>query len=261
MRLLVVSDLHDASYYGLLSKECRFEDSMTGEKLFIQQMETQKKMYKLWKDMTETVGYVDAVIVNGDVCDGPQCKSKGKFVVTSDLKAQADDAIRLLSMIDSKTFYFTQGSEYHSIEDRPLEQYIAEMMNAEYGNELLLDFKNVRFHVAHYISFSSNMLYRSTPLVRDMMFLKLNNAMDEYGEVDWTIRSHAHYAMVVQYGHTGGIITPCWQARTPYAVKKGIVGMSSNGYDVIDINGKKDVTVKQVVTKVGVPCKVIKYVK
>ncbi len=199
--------------------------------------------------MVKRVGHVDFVIANGDLADGLQKKSIGKYVITSDLHIQVDHATQLLAMIDCKKFYLTQGTEYHTMEDRPLEQAIAEKLtgmgrDATYASEMIITADWARIHASHNIPVSmSTWQYRTTPLARDLLLYELNK--DEYGSIHLIVRSHAHYYVSVDFGHKTGVITPCWQVRTPYASKKDIVSPTKIGYIVAEINKNKTITLQK----------------
>jgi hypothetical protein len=246
MRNLIVSDLHVGGYEGLMPEKVIIE-SRTGECTTVRPNSTQKDMLAYFMKMTKEVGPVDNLIVNGDICDGPQRKSMGKNVWTNDLSVQARAAADLLSRIKAKHVYCTQGSEYHCMEDRPLEQYVAELLHGEYGDDLIIDNEGLsRFHVAHNVPVSkSSWQYRSTPIARDMLLMAVNQAREEYGKIDLVVRSHAHYWVCVGLGHQWGIITPGWQARTPFAVKHDIITAPDIGWVVVEIDDEGELDIKE----------------
>jgi len=225
---LIISDTHFGSYYAPMPDKVEVEDR-TGEVVRYLPSNTQKELNRAWKKMC--ANHYDFCLVNGDVCDGPQKKSMGKGVITSNLKAQADIAANMLSQIDADIFYFTMGSEYHCMDDRPLEQHVAEKLGGVYSDDMILEVENVRIHASHNVPVSSSSWqYRSTPLARDLLLLELNNSTKRYGKIDLAIRSHAHYYVTVGFKRQTGIITPCWQTRTPFAVKRDLISPPDIGY-------------------------------
>ena len=246
MKDLIISDLHVGSYYGLMPEKVIVEDR-TGQRMIIKPNSTQKAMLDYFNKMLKDVGPVDNLIVNGDICDGPQKKSMGKNVWTNDLYAQSKAAIELLSRIKAKHVYCTMGSDYHSMEDRPLEQYVAEQLKGEYGDDLIIEHEGLaRFHVAHNVPVSSSSWqYRSTPIARDMLLMAVNQANEEYGKIDLVVRSHAHYWVCVGLGHQWGLITPGWQVRTPFAVKRDMISSPDVGWVVVDIDDDGELDIKE----------------
>lgn len=152
---LILSDMHCGSYYGIMPDSINIIDPRTHEPLTFKANSAQRDMFKLWKEMCETVK-PDFVLVNGDVADGPQRKSMGQTTITNNLKDQCEIAIKLLKMIDCDTFYFTLGSGYHSMDDRPLEQYVAERMNGVYGDDLIIECEQTRIHASHNVPVSAS---------------------------------------------------------------------------------------------------------
>jgi hypothetical protein len=261
-RLLVISDLHVGSNYGLMPKGgVEFEDPQTGHTTLLKPNKVpQQALIKCWEDMKKRVGDVDAVLINGDACDGPQRKSMGKYTWTNDLGVQAEVAAQLINEIPANEFFLTKGSEYHCMEDRPLEQVVAEKLAGVYGNDLLIEIGGARIHASHHIGTSSSAwMYRTTPLARDLLLLTLCEAPEEYGKVDFVIRSHAHYFCAVQFGSMGGCITPAWQTRTPFAVKANLISPPQIGYVLLDITDG-EITMKKRLYKIpGSACKVVGY--
>lgn len=232
---LVISDLHAGSYYAPMPDTVEIVDR-TGEGVRFKPSGTQRELNKAWRSMCKQ--HYDFVLVNGDVCDGPQFKNMGKSVITTDLRVQAEMAIEMLSQIDADEFFFTMGSGYHSMEDRPLEQYVAEKMGGTYGDDLIIEVEDVRIHASHNVPVSaSSWQYRSTPLARDLLLLELNNSEWRYGKIDMAIRSHAHYYVTVGFKRQTGIITPGWQVRTPFAVKRDLISPPDIGYVELFIDG------------------------
>jgi len=224
------------SYYAPMPEKFEIEDR-NGDVIRYVPSKTQKELNRAWKDMCAS-GHYDFVLVNGDVCDGPQRKSMGKSVVTSDLNAQVDAAVEMLKMIDADEFFFTMGSEYHCMDDRPLEQVVAERMGGVFSDDLILEVEDVRIHASHNVPVSgSSWQYRSTPLARDLLLLELNNSTKKYGKIDMAIRSHAHYYVTVGFKRQTGIITPCWQTRTPFAVKRDLISPPDIGYITLHVDG------------------------
>jgi len=237
VKILLLGDMHVGSIYAVMPPKVVSKDDLTGgEMKFSYLLDVQKKLWNLWSELCEEK--YDCVLVNGDCCDGPQKRSIGKFTWTNDLGLQAQTCADMLKGIKSKKFYFTLGSEYHSQEDRPLDKLVSDLVGGQYGADLLLDLKeeDVRIHAQHYIGVStSTWQYRTTSLARDMVLLLLNSGVNEYGKVDYAVRSHAHFFVAVEYSGQGGVVLPGWQIRTPFGVKRGMITPPNVGYCVLDV--------------------------
>jgi hypothetical protein len=130
-------------------------------------------------------------------------------------------------------------------------------MDGVYGDDLIIECEEVRMHASHNVPVSaSSWQYRSTPLARDLLLHKLNDSARSYGDIDVVIRSHAHYHVAVMFTHQLGLITPCWQTRTPFAVKRDIISPPDIGYIVLEIDGK-NVDMKRRIVHIGKPSPVV----
>ncbi len=234
--ILVLNDLHVGSIFGLMPNKVVIKNTLNGEDEVRTPNPTQKALLKCWNEMLKNLPKIDKVILNGDLCDGPQRKSLGKFTWTNDLGVQVEACKLLLKTLPCQKFYGTLGSEYHTQEDRPLDRSVVEGLGGTFRDEIFLDVEEARIQASHYVPVSmSAWQYRLTPLARDLMLYALNQ--DEYGKVDWILRGHAHYYALGGFGSMGGCIVPGWQTRTPYAIKKGIVSPPQVGYVILMVDG------------------------
>lgn len=238
MRGLLISDLHVDSYFGLIPLKCKIDG------MKIQPNREQTILQKEWSKMCSKEKGLDFCLINGDICDGYQKAEQGKYVITSDLRTQAEHAVELISMIDAKKFFLTKGTEYHAMNDRPLEQYVADLLKergiiVSYRPEQSIAADWCRIHALHHIPVSmSTWQYRTTPLARDALLYELHE--DVYGHYNLIVRSHAHYYVGVDFGHRAAVITPAWQTRTPFAVKKDIVAPTTLGYLTLELTEKPE---------------------
>jgi hypothetical protein len=54
------------------------------------------------------------------------------------------------------------------------------------------------------------------------------------------------------------LVTPCWQTKTPYAVKKGIVSPPDIGWVTLNIDNQKKIAIdRNGITHLQRPCKVV----
>lgn len=237
------------------------EDPRTGDMLQYVQNNTQKLLWNHWQKMLSMIN-PDCIIINGDICDGPARKNIGSSVVSSNLEWQKQAAIAILDTLPQRCpKYFTAGTDYHSVGESgmPMECLIAHEMGQEYGDDLLIEECGIRIHASHNISVSSSAwMYRTTPVARDLMLMELNSASDRYGPVDLLVRSHAHYYTAVSFPHSLGLITPCWQNRTPFAVKKNIISPPDIGWLTITIDDNDNINIdRRGMTHIGRPCKIV----
>jgi len=258
-RILLISDMHVGSLYGLMPPGFETKDPRNDDMIRFTPNRTQKQLWNHWLKMCKAASGVKAIIINGDVCDGPQRKSAGLYTWTSNMKFQAEAAILALESLPEAPMFFTQGSLYHAVEDRPIEQYIAERCGAEYGDDLLVNTCGIKIHASHHISSSiSSWQYWTTAIARDLLLLALHGAEDKYGHVDVAVRSHRHTFTAAEFGSQIGIITPAWQTRNQYAVRKGIISPPDIGWVILEIHGPKRILVdRSGIANIGRPSRVV----
>lgn len=240
---LLINDLHVGSDIAPMPEGVEIENSSTGDVRTVTPSKTQEKLNKFFDEMTRNLPPLTGVLCNGDMCDGPNRKSNGRGNWTSDLRVQAKACAFMLEKINDRqkhrpNWYFTLGSEYHAVDDRPLDQAVCDLMGGTFGNDLIIkalkgDF---RIHAHHYVSGGMGAwMYLTTPVAKDMMLMELNNAREEYGDVRWILRGHKHMEYGVRFGKKGGHVVPGWQGRTEFGIRKGMVSVPKIGYCILKI--------------------------
>lgn len=238
--VLAIGDMHVGSYYGLARPVFTVKDEVREQPITIHSNAAQRNLYSYWCDMADHMSQIplDAVIVNGDVCEGQQYKQRGAGVWTTDIFQQADEAVELLLQLRPDCFYITAGTGYHSKGTHglpPIEEYIADKLRtngrkAVFAPEMLLDIGGKRFHIAHKIGVTSSTGYRTTAIAKEIMTLLQHAGDDQYGKVDVALRSHAHYFTAVKTGDMVGVIIPGWKARDEFALMIGGTWCPHTGY-------------------------------
>lgn len=267
-RIVAFSDWHIGSILAPWPAEYVSEpDPRTGDRQSFRPNRTMRVIGQfLEQAIPKAVKGADIILWAGDLCDGIQKKSQGKYTVTNDLNLQEAAAIyqteRLIK--DPPPMFYVHGTDYHAEQQRPMERTIARHFGAEFGDDLLIEECDIRIYMNHFVPITrSVMMYRTTPVARDLMTLALHNSPEEYGDVDLMVRGHAHYKCAVVLGSQTGVILPCYQARTPYAVKRGILSPPDIGYTIINIDrpqfgqSRPTISVKFVTKKLVRPCRIV----
>ena len=259
MKLLLISDLHVGSYWGLMPNKVDVRNPLSGDITRITSSRGQRELYREWALLCERckVEHIDHVIINGDIVEGQQYKNRGREVWTTDLSVQGDIARQLIEMLPCHHVYLTQGTEYHVQGDRPLEQEVADTLcehgrDAHYNPDMVLEVGGARVHAMHKVGVTRTR-YRATGISAEMMIATFNqDPKHEFGRIDVLVRSHAHYFAAAMIGHMTGIITPCWKMRDPFSIKMGSMSVPDNGYVLLDINDG-NVTLGKKLFKCGKP--------
>jgi predicted phosphodiesterase len=219
-RILVVSDLHVGSKWGLTSKK---DNSV------------QRRLFGWWREMVDETGSVDACIVNGDICDGLNRKEEGEGIEI-DAKDQILEAVDLLERVDCKKFYGTQGTGYHTKKNPSMDWAVIHSLKGVFDTELALTIEKTRFHVAHKIGVSgSGQMYHGTPISKEMMVASLNR--EQMGKFDVILRGHAHYFFYTGSKSTLAVIGPCWKGRDPYASANSLKWNPDIGWMLFEVDG------------------------
>lgn len=223
MRVLVIADTHVGSTVGMLPKSRINTDFILND--------VQSFLYDRWLSMCHDIGYVDAVICNGDMVDGLNAAEKGRETIP-DMMLQCLLAKELISMINTKRFIFTQGSDYHTGANPSGDEMLCHLMNGEWlGTDGDLHFDNISIHVRHWQPYSKNPDGRYNNLIKELNTMALQEDCP-----DITIRSHTHRFNYAGNTRSLALSTPCWKGLDRYMRIKS-TEIPDNGYILIDING------------------------
>ena len=155
---------------------------------------------------------------------------------TADMDEQIEACCDLEKQIDYEKLLVTYGSAYHTKENLNCDQAFAKRMNAvAHGHELSFQPQGQKdiFHLSHAVGVSTSVwIYRTTALAKELVAALLNEK--ELHNYRGIIRSHAHYYCKVGFSNTFALITPCWQGRTPYMIRKGLALIPKLGWIVLD---------------------------
>ncbi len=223
-RLVVLSDLHVGSIYGLWPEGFR---TAGGGAYALNPGQAY-----LWKCWTWTLDKLrelrpTAVILNGDILDGRQQAQRATEAVTVSMTDQQEAAISLLSPLReiAPTLFGVQGSEYHDQTAGEACEAVYKALGCAtydgpgvgfYGKETLdLKVGHTIINVSHGISVSGG-LYRATAPDREGVWSALAGKEGRTPAAHVVVRSHAHHWVYVQHPTKHILITPCWQLQTRY---------------------------------------------
>jgi len=245
LKAVFIADLHIGSHYALANPD-DVPRYAPGKKIH-------KRLFDLWRKCIDSPWHApDFLVLDGDIIDGKGRRAGGAEQWTTDFITQAEAAIELIRMWKAKKIVVVRGTDYHVSPDYSglyVEEWLARKIGAEEVSnqghipkerrdhsawETTINVGGVVIHIAHAIGLSRVFHYMSTPIARAMLNAKLNAAIlaeDERLKKKMkkirpriVIRAHAHYYWMCDTSNSTGIILPAWQARTPYMLKKGIIG-------------------------------------
>lgn len=265
-QILLISDLHFGSKYGPWPDGMKEKDLRTGMIEPVPPNAVNVAINDHWKKMLAVVRKDPpaVIIVNGDMIEGNQRRENGRGLMTLAIETQVNACIKALSTLrkaaPKSAWYFTTGTDYHQMPDgTSADARIAEEFGAEYGDEIIVEECGIRLFCRHTISSSmSTWQYMATAPGRDHMLLYLNKSPEKYGNIDVAVFSHRHQFVAVQFTSGIALVTPCWQSKTPYAVKRGMIGVPEIGWVTLSVEGPKRITVDTSgIASVVRPCKVV----
>lgn len=252
--LVVVSDLHVGSIYGLMPPG--FTNAGGAE---VGLNVGQKYLWQCWTDFCEQVKgqKISAIIANGDCIDGKQRKDEGGDLCLNRCSEQADAAAIPLKMLRKACgecpIYVIKGTPYHSGVLGEEEQRLATMLGAGRALEFLdLSIDGVIVNFLHGISVAGG-LYRETPAGREAVWSALAGKQGKALRADCLVRAHAHFFMHIEHRDKHVVVNPCWKLQDSYARKNSMyrqlpeVGGSIIGVDSDAKRQRLDpITVKKV---------------
>ena len=233
--VLVVSDLHVGSIYGMLPPDYEAEDGTR-----VGQNPGQRYLWDCWLHLCETVKKMNivAVVINGDLIDGGQHMQKGTELCLPRLGDQAEASACVLRPLRKNTaqskWYAVKGTEYHDSKGGEKADHVAEKLNCErykgagpgrFAREVLdLSVDGTIINFSHGISVSGG-LYRATAADREGVWSALAGKDGKLPKAHVVVRSHAHYFVRVEHESKHILITPCWELQTSYMRKNSVYRM------------------------------------
>lgn len=210
-RLVVINDLHAGSRYGPIPPGWKMSDgSLAPAK------DANHWLYEQYEGWMEEFRKPDILLVNGDATDGHAHIDYGREVWATDGIDQVKLAEYLISLWQPKELYIVYGSKYHvQYQGLLVERFIARDLKAKgCGWRLNRELGGIICSAAHKITVSkTSWQYRTTPLAIQMV---LNRLQKKEKSAQLIIRSHAHYFCYAGFSDQLAMVTPGFQAQTPF---------------------------------------------
>lgn len=202
MKIVIISDLHCGSYFGITPPSHQVHDYSKIQK---EAWDEYARVVKKWVSP-------DILIVNGDCIEGRQEKQGGAEVITTDRNVQSDMAVEAINKWQAKKVYMTYGTCYHTGAGEDFEYTIAQKIGARIEGRLYLNIQGIVFDIRHQIGGSSIFHGRGTALLRQVMWDLIEESTGG-PKVDVIVRSHVHWHIWVEMADKIAFITPGLQLR------------------------------------------------
>lgn len=239
--LLCIGDLHVGSRDAISPPEVEVSGTR------IKSSKQQDKLYREFELMVDQIGKVDALLVNGDTCEGNNHKRTGEGCWSTEKKPQVEAALELLKMIPVKgKTYVTEGSHYHTGSNPSTEEMIADRLpNSVCEYEHFIDFGGKLIYANHKTPYGKGEDRKGNAASRQIALHKMNDT-----HADITIKSHTHYFVYTE--QTGGIYinTPAWKFRDTFMKQGGEVStIPDRGWVLLEISSGGDLMVTKSVKR------------
>jgi hypothetical protein len=234
--ILVVSDLHCGSIYGMLPPDFAHQDGTPKIP-----NPGQEYLWACWLDMIQRVSKLPifAVVVNGDAVEGEERRAKGAELCMPLMNDQAECAAVCLrelkaNLKNDPPIFVIRGTPYHDSEGGNTAETVADKISARpykgYGAGRLchramdLEHDGVIVNFSHGTSVAGG-LYRATPPDREAVWSALAGKEGKTAKADAVVRGHAHIFVHVEHPSKHAVIGPAWQLQTDYMGKNSCYRM------------------------------------
>jgi hypothetical protein len=225
--IVVISDTHFGSTLGLCPPKHRLDDGG-----YYLPSNIQQKLWAYWQDFwcwtyARLNGQPFAIVHNGDLIDGDHHNTP--TIISRNLKDQEHMAINVMQPhVQKAAMYFQlRGTEVHAGQAAACEERIAATLGAVQDSdtgahstwELGMELGPEIIHFSHHIGTTTSTAYEASAPMRE-----ITAAFVEAGQ--WgnhpptvLVRSHRHRYIEVKPANCRIVVTPAWQAKTPFVFK------------------------------------------
>jgi len=236
---IIISDLHAGCRLGLCPPTPILLDDGGTYSASPLQLSMWNMWEEFWSEWVPRVCRKEAyhVVINGDALDGVHHNSTTQ--ISHNLGDQAKIAEAILKPVFEKcrsmggTSYMIRGTEAHGGKSGVEEERLAKTLEAKPDRagrharyELWLRVggpAGALCHILHHIGSTGSSAHEASAVNAELTAEYVEAARWGKSPPDWVIRSHRHRCIVVDIdtarGYGGSIVTPGWQAKTPFAFK------------------------------------------
>jgi len=228
-----VSDLHVGCQLGL----CPEKGVRLDEGGLYQPSSIQRAIYAHWREFWDhwvpsvTKGEPFGIVLNGDTIDGVHHGSTHQ--ISQNLQDQANIAYELLAPEVARAegrLYMIRGTEAHVGKSGVQEEALAARLGAipnEYGQraryELWKRIGDGLVHFMHHIGSTGSQAYEATAVHKELVEAFTESGRWNERPPDIIVRSHRHRLIRTEVPThrrvSIAVVTPGWQAKTPFAWK------------------------------------------
>lgn len=230
--VVVVSDTHIGCKVALCPEAAPLDDGGT-----YMPSAMQTKIRGHWNEFWDewvpeaTHGEPFVVVHNGDCIDGVHHGSTTQW--SHNLEDQGSAAVEMLKPIVEACegrYYHIRGTEAHvgksAVEEERVAKRLGAIPNAEGQHsryELWLNLGGRLVHLLHHVGATGSQAYEATAVHKELVEMYTEAGRWGQRPPDMIVRSHRHRCIKTSIPTANTfaqvVVTPCWQAKTPFAWK------------------------------------------
>ncbi len=167
------------------------------------------------------------LVHNGDIIDGVHHGTTA--LSTSNLTIQSRIAVEWMEphVGNAEEYYQIRGTEAHVGKSAEAEEGISADLGAEMDEEtgsysrweLWMKFAGELIHFSHHLGTTSSTAYESSAPMREIVAAFVESGQFQMRPPSIIVRSHRHRYIKVSPPHCQLVVTPGWQAKTPFVYK------------------------------------------
>jgi hypothetical protein len=240
--ILCLADLHVGSHFGAWP----IGFTLQGRSAILPTWQTW--LTTQFNDMVANLPKLYAVIINGDLIDGENPTTRGKFTVSPDPADQAFAAIELLKTLRKITqhLFIVHGTPFHEGDSGQSLEHIGAELKADKwcdgkycGQVLERSWYDKVINATHHMT--SGFIYPLGGASRTFMHMAVAEVTRNANHADVILRAHNHHADMAQINGTWVIFQPGFCFTTPYAIKRLELyrATASNSLGAVLLTGNK----------------------
>lgn len=225
---IVVGDMHCGSTYGLWPPDALLDE---GGKHTLNPY--QAYIWECWQHAWETwlpsvIGDMPRILwLMGDLVEGIHHNGGGILAVEEATQVRAAVTALQPHAKNAERVFAVSGTEAHAGKSAQWDNLVAQAVGAERDEatgrwarwECWQQVDGVTIHAAHHIGGSFVPQSDMTPLVRETIDMAVGNVSRHWPMPDVMLRGHAHITRWYERGGRLVLVSPSWQARTPFAYR------------------------------------------
>jgi len=204
--VVVISDLHCGHRVGLTPPEWQ-QCGKYGK--------IQSEIWGFYTDQIDALKPIDILIVNGDMIDGKQSRSKSTEAVSADMYEQAKMAAYCINYAEPKTIVATYGTPYHVGDGEDWEAVAlshCDTKKRSIEGHAFPNVNSVQFDVKHKVGSSTIPHGRFTAIAKEKLWNTIwHNRWEQQPDAGIMIRSHVHYCVYCGDPYFYATTTPALQ--------------------------------------------------